>query len=64
MDVPLTFLDANKTYEAQIYRDGDNAHWETNPYDYVIESKKVTAKDVLSIKMASSGGMAVRFKAL
>lgn len=64
IDVPLTFLDANKTYEAQIYRDGDNAHWETNPYDYVIESKTVTAKDVLTIKMASSGGMAVRFKAL
>ncbi|QTH62999.1 glycoside hydrolase family 97 protein [Psychrosphaera ytuae] len=64
IDVSLTFLDANKTYEAQIYRDGDNAHWETNPYDYVIESKTVTAKDVLTIKMASSGGMAVRFKAL
>ena len=64
IDVPLTFLDANKTYEAQIYRDGDNAHWEANPYDYVIESKTVTAKDVLTIKMASSGGMAVRFKAL
>ena len=64
VEVELNFLDANKQYEAQIYRDGDNAQWETNPYDYVIETKTVTAKDVLTLKMAESGGTAIRFKAL
>ena len=64
VEVQLSFLDPNKSYEAQIYRDGKNAHWETNPYDYEIESKKVTAKDKLILRMAESGGAAVRFKAL
>ena len=63
-DVVLSFLDNNQQYEAQIYRDGDKANWETNPYDYVIETTKVTSKDNLSLVLAKSGGTAIRFKAL
>ncbi len=64
VDISLDFLDANKQYEAQIYRDGDNAHWETNPYEYVIETQQVTSKDKMTLKLAASGGTAIRFKAL
>lgn len=64
IDVKLDFLDANKKYEAQIYRDGDKAEWKHNPYDYVIEKRVVTAKDKLKLKLATSGGAAIRFKAL
>ncbi|MDB2374408.1 glycoside hydrolase family 97 protein [Psychrosphaera haliotis] len=64
VDISLDFLDANKQYEAQIYRDGDNAHWETNPYEYVIETKQVSSKDKMTLKLAASGGTAIRFKAL
>ncbi|WP_448563335.1 glycoside hydrolase family 97 protein [Thalassotalea ganghwensis] len=62
--VKLDFLDKNKRYQAQIYRDGDSANWVDNPYELVIETKAVTAKDTLTFKMATSGGTAIRFKAL
>lgn len=64
LDVSLDFLDANKTYIAQIYRDGPDADWEKNPYDMVIEEKQVTAKTTLVIDLATSGGQAIRFTPL
>lgn len=62
--IPLTFLEKGRKYEAQIYRDGDTAHWADNPYDVAIEKREVTASDTLEIRLAESGGLAVRFKAL
>ncbi|MBB1271091.1 glycoside hydrolase family 97 protein [Shewanella sp. SR44-3] len=56
----LDFLDKDRTYQAQIYRDGPKAHWLTNPYDYVIETKTLTAKDSLTLTLAASGGAAIR----
>ncbi|NMH64076.1 glycoside hydrolase family 97 protein [Shewanella salipaludis] len=64
LTVKLDFLDKGKRYQAQIYRDGAKADWKTNPYDYVVETKEVGAKDSLQLKLASSGGTAIRFKAL
>ncbi|GGP40341.1 alpha-glucosidase [Shewanella algicola] len=64
LTVKLDFLTAGQRYEAQIYRDGNNADWLTNPYDYVIETKVVSATDTLALSLASSGGSAIRFKAL
>ncbi|WP_445776689.1 glycoside hydrolase family 97 protein [Shewanella sp.] len=61
--IKLDFLTAGKRYEAQIYRDGKNADWLTNPYDYVIETKMVSANDTLPLSLAPSGGTAIRFKA-
>ncbi|MEL7445134.1 MAG: glycoside hydrolase family 97 protein [Pseudomonadota bacterium] len=57
----LDFLEAGKTYTAQIYRDGENAHWDTDPYDIVIEAVGVTGGQTLDLKLASSGGAAIRF---
>ncbi|WP_210247229.1 glycoside hydrolase family 97 protein [Aliikangiella marina] len=62
--IELNFLDKDKRYLAQIYRDGDKADWKTNPYDYIIEEKTVSAETVLNFKLATSGGVAIRFKAL
>lgn len=56
----LRFLDANATYEATIYRDGENADWKTNPASYIIEKKTLTANDTLTLKLATSGGFAIR----
>ncbi|MFW6413405.1 MAG: glycoside hydrolase family 97 catalytic domain-containing protein, partial [Oceanicaulis sp.] len=61
VDVPLDFLEAGRAYAAQIYRDGPDAHWMDAPYDYVVESREVTASDTLSFDLAASGGAAVRF---
>ena len=59
IEIPLTFLEKGKSYEATIYSDGDDAHWETNPTSYKIEKKTVSSKDTLFIKMAAGGGCAV-----
>lgn len=61
LTIPLDFLADGVTYTAQIYRDGDDAHWDTNPYSYVIEEREVTSASVLKAPLASSGGIAVRF---
>ncbi len=59
--VTLDFLEPGATYTAQVYRDGDDAHWDTNPYSYVIESRDLTAGETMTLPLASSGGAAVRF---
>ena len=59
IEIPLTFLEKGKSYEATIYSDGDDAHWETNPTSYKIEKMTVSSNDTLFIKMAAGGGCAV-----
>ncbi len=53
------FLDAGKKYLATIYRDADNADWETNPEAYKIEKKMIDKKTVLNISEAAGGGFAI-----
>lgn len=62
--LPLSFLEKGQSYEAQIYQDGKGANWQTNPYAIDIQSKTVTSEDWLDLNMATSGGTAIRFKAL
>ena len=63
LSVPLTFLDEGRRYTAQIYRDGDKAHWKTAPQDIVIEERSVIRADTLTLKLAPGGGQAIRFVA-
>jgi alpha-glucosidase len=63
LKVPLNFLDAGRTYQAQIYRDGPKADWDKSPLDIVIEEKTVTRDQVLDIRLAPGGGQAIRFVA-
>ncbi len=58
----LTFLDPKTTYEATIYADAKNAHWQTNPQAYTITKKKVTSKSVLKLTSAPGGGFAIQIK--
>ena len=60
-DVPLSFLDPRVRYRAEIYRDGDNADYRTNPRAMVIEQRIVTSADRLALRLAPGGGAAVRF---
>lgn len=59
----LSFLDSGE-YEAQIYRDGEEAHYDTAPYDILIESVNVSDEKSLHIKLAPGGGFAIRLKKL
>jgi len=61
LSVPLGFLDPGRRYIAQIYRDGDAAHWHDKPFDFVREERTVTSADTLSIRLAAGGGQAIRF---
>ena len=61
LSLPLSFLEPGKQYRAQIYRDGPDAHWDTNPYAIVIEEKIVTGGENFAVWLAASGGVAVRF---
>jgi alpha-glucosidase len=61
LSVPLAFLSPGQSYRAEIYRDGENADWETNPYDMIIEVLTVDQTTVLELPLATSGGAAVRF---
>ena len=64
IELNLDFLDKSKRYQAQIYRDGDKTEWINNPYEIIIETKPVTANDSLTLALATSGGVAIRFKAI
>jgi alpha-glucosidase len=63
-DVALDFLEPGRRYRAEIYRDGDDADYRTNPRAIVIEQRVVTSKDRMAMRIAPGGGAAVRFVAL
>ncbi len=61
LSIALSFLETGRQYRAQIYRDGADADWDTNPYAIVIEDRIVTGGEDFAVRLASSGGVAVRF---
>ena len=60
IEVDLSFLDGDGRYNAEIYVDGADAHWESNPYSLSIEERPVTAADRLALQLAAGGGAAIR----
>jgi len=60
-EVALDFLKPGQRYRAEIYRDGDDADYRTNPRSIVIEQKTLTSKDRLAMRLAPGGGAAIRF---
>lgn len=60
LDVPLSFLEKGK-WMAQIYEDTPQTSYETSPETYQYREVEVSAKDVLNINLATSGGCAIRF---
>ncbi len=62
LDVSLDFLDEGATYRAIIYEDGPEADFERNPYEMTIRQIAVTKADTLHLRLARSGGAAVRIE--
>ena len=62
LNVTLDFLEPNRRYVAQIYRDGDDADWKTNPHSIAIETRPVKRGDTLALKLAAGGGEAIRIQ--
>ena len=61
MSIPLDFLDTDRSYQATIYKDGPDAHWNNNPTDIVIEQIQVNKRDRIDFKLAPGGGTAISF---
>ena len=60
ISVRYDFLSEHIDYQATIYRDSDDAHWQENPEAHTIEHVAVTRDSMLDIKLAAGGGVAVR----
>jgi alpha-glucosidase len=59
--LPLDFLDAGRRYRAEIYRDGDDAHWQARPEAIVIERRGAQRGETWRMRLAAGGGLAIRF---
>lgn len=53
------FLEDGKTYQAIVYKDQADAHWDTNPKAYEMEKISLKKGDKLTLKMAAAGGFAI-----
>ncbi|MCA0132566.1 glycoside hydrolase family 97 protein [Winogradskyella alexanderae] len=62
LEIDFEFLDENQMYEAILYKDGDNAHWDNNPLDIKIEAMAITNQTKLKVKLAEGGGFALSLK--
>jgi len=60
IDLDLSFLDEDGRYDAEVYVDGADADWASNPYSLAIEERSVNAADRLALQLAPGGGAAVR----
>ncbi|HEU0013442.1 MAG TPA: glycoside hydrolase family 97 protein [Longimicrobium sp.] len=61
-DVPLSFLAPGRQYVAELYADGETAHWRENPLPVEITRRDVTAGTTLRVVMRPGGGQAVRIR--
>ena len=62
-EVPLSFLEPGRSYVAEIYADGEDAHWMTNPLPVEISERTVDAGTTLTLRLAPGGGQAIRIRA-
>lgn len=61
LPVDLSFLEPGVRYRAEIYRDGDDADYRSNPFAFVRETREVSSADRFELKLAPGGGEAIRF---
>lgn len=58
--ISLDFLDPGARYKATIYRDGENANYDSDPYPVIIEERDVDSGTTLLIPQGRSGGCAIK----
>ena len=63
LELDLSFLDAGRSWRAEIYRDGEGADWQKNPYAFLRETRSVMVGETMKLWLASGGGAALRFVA-
>ena len=64
LNISFNFLTPNITYEAIIYEDAEDAHWDKNPTALNIRKIEITSASTTSIKLAEGGGFAISLQPL
>jgi alpha-glucosidase len=64
LETDCAFLEEGVDYVAEIYADGADADWETNPQAFETSRREVTRGTKLHLRLAPGGGQAIRFRAL
>ena len=59
MDINFDFLSPDVTYQAIIYEDGKDAHWNDNPTAINIRKIEISNQSNLKLKLAPGGGFAI-----
>lgn len=60
IEIALDFLPAGKTYEATLYRDTEETHFQQNKEAYAVESRLVSSADTISARLAPGGGFCMK----
>lgn len=60
IEVELSFLEDGVDYRAEIYEDGKDADYKSNPESYKISSMEVNSKMKLKLLLSPGGGTAIR----
>ena len=60
--IDFDFLEPGKEYEAIIYKDGQDAHWNDNPTSLEIENVTITHDVQKTFLLAKGGGLAISLK--
>ncbi len=61
-DITLSFLPEGENFVAEIYADGEGAHWLDNPLPIEISQQPVDAGSSLTLSLAPGGGQAIRIR--
>ena len=60
VEIQLSFLDKDVTYEAKIFSDTTETHYKSNPSSIKIETRDVTINETLKLLIAPGGGAAIK----
>lgn len=60
--IDFSFLSENTVYEAIVYKDGKDAHWDKNPTSFEIEKFTATNTTKKTFTLAEGGGLAISLK--
>jgi hypothetical protein len=64
LELRFDFLKDNTFYNAWIYKDGADAHWDDNPRDIDIKYTSINKQSVLTLDLAPGGGAAISLFAI
>ncbi len=59
ISISFDFLEAGKTYDAIVYKDGADAHWNNNPGSFEIINMEITNDTKSTFELAEGGGLAI-----